>query len=191
MLRSVAWSLITEVSIQSIGRIFKGWAIHLLELQHHKIPTPSPPTFPKKRKFRMDRTHRYLYKAFYKLRILVIYKLSTFYCVGTCHWIMRSCIVVCVQKSVSGFVCEARDCVIELNVPVDLLSITHQLNRDKTCAAESDTSIASYLSIWLAACCEWFRASCFRRNHRAVFRICINLCYECCPIRGMLNLLCK
>jgi hypothetical protein len=51
------------------------------------------------------------------------------------------------SENVSAFVCGARDCVIVLNMPVGLLSITHQRNGVKTFDAESDTSLASYLRI--------------------------------------------
>jgi hypothetical protein len=51
------------------------------------------------------------------------------------------------SENMSAFVCGARDCVIVLNMPVNLLSITHQRNGVKTSVAESDTSLAAYLRI--------------------------------------------
>jgi len=51
------------------------------------------------------------------------------------------------SESVSAFVCGARDCVIVLNMPVDLLSINRQRNGVKTFDAGSDTSVACCLRV--------------------------------------------
>ena len=51
---------------------------------------------------------------------------------------MQPCLYL---ENVSAFVCGARDYVIVLNMPVTLLSITHQRNGVKAFDAESESDL--------------------------------------------------
>ena len=58
---------------------------------------------------------------------------------------MQPCLYL---ENVSAFVCGARDYVIVLNMPVTLLSITHQRNGVKAFDAESESDLV-WESDWL------------------------------------------